>query len=362
MGIGKYEFKVVGESLESRPFTGSHLPDALAVNLAFDMGYRGKIGEAIVDNEVSLPSHATADESRGNTVEILDLVSEPMAGSLVSRPVLPEGLQIHVAQIVFDRNWILFHDVGNTGLGVGGLRELEPGTVYVVSECYNVDTFPVLRHSVILAVQDLVQRRIAHILESVDNHIKGPSFVMNRETLDVLTEDDLWSVEIADSDNIEEQGSAGHALIVVFKSLLPAGDREGLTRKSSKAYVKVWDILLVNLGDVAVDLGGGVEVGLVGLLGILVPFAGEDRLDFVAEGFVESHADSAYPREEVYGLVFGRHLSLTTFSILSAQPERSFWISFPQNLRTIQPCSSSSWFTSKSLCMFLSIFGIQNSL
>lgn len=56
------------------------------------MGDGGKIGEAVVDNEVSLPSHATADESRRNSVEIFDLISESMAGSLVSRPVLSEGL------------------------------------------------------------------------------------------------------------------------------------------------------------------------------------------------------------------------------------------------------------------------------
>lgn len=61
------------------------------------MGDGGKIGETVVDNEVSLPSHTAADESRGNSVEIFDLIPESMAGSLVSRSVLPKGLQIHVA-------------------------------------------------------------------------------------------------------------------------------------------------------------------------------------------------------------------------------------------------------------------------
>ena len=285
-----------------------------------------------------------------------------MASSLVSRSVLSEGLQIHVAQIVFDRNRILFHDVSDACLGVGGLRELESRTVYVIPESYDVDTLPVLRDTVVLAVQNLIKRRVSHILQSVDDHVEGSPLIMNRQTLDVLTENYLGSVEIADSYNVEEQSSARHSFVIIVESLFFSGDGECLAGKSSKTDIKVGNVLLVDLGDVSVDLFGSIEVGLVGLLRVGIPFAGEDCFDFVAEGSVESHADSAYPCEEVYGLEFGRHLSLTTFSILSAQPERFFWISFPQNLRTIQPCSSSSWFTSKSLCMFFSILGIQNSL
>lgn len=239
---------------------------------------------------------------------------------------------------------------------------MESRTIYVISESYNVDTFSVLGDTVVLAVQNLIKRRVSHVLQSVDNHVEGSPLIMNRQTLDVFTEDYFGSVEIADSYYVEEQCSTRHSFVIIIESLFPSGDGECLAGKSSKTDIKVGNILLIDLGDVAVDLSRGIEVGFVGLLRVGVPFAGEDRLDLVAEGFIESHADSAYTCEEVYGSVFRRHLPLTTFSILSAQPERFFWISFPQNLRTIQPCSSSSWFTSKSLWMFLSILGIQNSL
>lgn len=261
------------------------------------MGDRGKIGEAVVDNEVSLTSHAAADESRGDSVEIFDLVSESMAGSLVSRSVLPEGLQIHVTQIVFDRNRILFHDVGNAGLGVGGLRELESGTVYVIPECDDVDTLSVLGDTVVLAVQDLIKRCVSHVFQSVDDHIEGSPLVMDCQALDVFTEDYLRPVEIADSYNVEEQRTARHPFVIIIESLFPSSDGECLAGESSKADVEVGDVLLVNLGYVSVNLGGGIEVGFVGLLCVWIPFAGEDRLDLVAEGSVESHADSAYSRE-----------------------------------------------------------------
>lgn len=261
------------------------------------MGDGGKIGEAVVDNEVSLPPHAAADESRGNSVEIFDLVPESMAGSLVSRPVLPEGFEIHVTQIVFDRNRILFHDVGNAGLGVGGMRELEPGTVYVIPECDDVDALPVLGDTVVLAVQDLVKRRVSHVLQSVDDHVEGSPLVMDRQAFDVFTEDYLGSVKIADPYNVEEECSARHPFVIIIESLFPSSDGECLAGESGKTDVEVGNVLLVDLGDIAVDLCGGVEVGLVGLLRIRIPFAGENRLYLVAEGFVEPHTDSAYSCE-----------------------------------------------------------------
>ena len=125
MGIGKNKLKVVGEPLESRPFARGHFAYTFTVDLSFDVGNRGKIGKAIVYDQVSLPAHASADESGRYTVEILDFIAESMTRSLVSGPVLPKSLQIHVAEVVLHRDGFLLHDVCNFRLRVGGLRELE---------------------------------------------------------------------------------------------------------------------------------------------------------------------------------------------------------------------------------------------
>ena len=126
---------------------------------------------------------------------------------------------------------------------------------------------------------------------------------MDCKAFDVLAEDDLRSVEVANPDDIEEQGPAGHALVIVFEPLLLTGDGKRLAGEASEADVKIGDIFLVDFGNITIDLGRGVEVGLVGLLGVRVPFAGEHRLDLVAERSVESHADAADSCEQVDGLI-----------------------------------------------------------
>ena len=125
MGIGKNKLKIVGESLKPCPFARGHFAYPFTVDLSFDVGHGGEVGEAVIYNQIPFPPHASADESRGDAVEILDLVTESVARSLVPGPVLPECFQIHVAEIVLHRHGFLLHDVGNLRLRVGGLGELE---------------------------------------------------------------------------------------------------------------------------------------------------------------------------------------------------------------------------------------------
>lgn len=326
------------------------------------MGDGCEIRETVIHDQVPLAAHSAAYEGGRDPVEILDLVAESVARGLVPGPVLPEGVQVDVAEVVLHRDGVLLHDVGDLRLGVGGLGELETRTVYIVPERHDVDTLPVLGDTVVLAVQDLVQRGVPHVPQGVDDDIEGPPFIVDGESLDVLAEYHLGSVVVAYPDHVEEQGSAGHALVIIVESLLPAGDGECLTGETSETDVESGDVPLVYLGYIAVDLVGGVEVRSVCLLGVGVPFAGEHGLDPASERSVESHADPAYPREQVYGSELGCHLPFTASSILSAQSERFFLISFPQNLRTIQSWSANIWFTSKSLWILRSILFIQNSL
>ena len=222
-----------------------------------------------------------------------------MARSFVSSSVLPQGIEVHVAEIVLDRDWIFLHDVGDAGLSVGGLRELESRTIYIVSECNDIDALSVLGDTVIFAVENFIEGGVAHVLESVYDDVKCPAFIVDCQSFDIFAEDDFGFVEVADPNDIEEQSSAGHALVVVVESLLPARDGERLAREASEADIKVWNVFLVNLGDVSVDLCRSIEIGSVGLLRVWVPFASEYSLDFISEGSVESHADSAYSRKQV---------------------------------------------------------------
>lgn len=288
------------------------------------MGNRSEICETIVDDEISFAAHTAAYECRGHAIQIFDLVTETVACRLMSGPVFPQGIEVHVAEIVFDRDWILLHDVGDAGLRVGGLRELEPRAVDIVSECNNIDALSVLGDTVIFAVENFIEGSVAHILEGVYDDVKCPALVVDRQSFDILAENDFGPVEVADPNDIEEQSSAGHAFVVVVEPLFSARDGERLARESSEADIEVGNVLLVNLGDVPVDLRGSIEIGSVCLLRVWVPFASEYSFNLISEGSVESHADSAYSRKQVDGSVFGCHLSLTTFSILSAHPEMSF--------------------------------------
>ena len=58
--VGNADYKIVGKSLQPRPFARCHASDSIAVYFAFDFCYRSKICQTVVDDEVSLPSH-TAD-------------------------------------------------------------------------------------------------------------------------------------------------------------------------------------------------------------------------------------------------------------------------------------------------------------
>ena len=303
MRIGKYKLKVVGEPLESCPFAGGHFAYTLAVYLTFDMSDRSEICETIVDDQIPLATHSPTDEGRRDAVHVLDLIAKTVACGLMPGFVFPQGLEINVAEVILHRNGVFFDDVRDLRLSIGGLREFERRAVDVIPECHDVYALPVLRDAVVLAVQDLVQRGVAHVLQRVDDDLERPSLIMNREAFYVLAEDDFRPMVIADPDNIEEQGSAGHALVIVVEPLFPAGDGECLTGEAGKTDIEIGDVPLVNFGDVSVDLGRGVEVGLVGLLGILIPFAGENSLNLAAEGSIEPHADSAYPCEQVDGFV-----------------------------------------------------------
>ena len=303
MGIGKNKLKVVGESLESRPFAGGHLAYSFAIDLPLDVCHRGEIRKAVVDYEVPFATHSAADKCGRDSIEILDFISESMACGLMSGPVLSQGLQVHVAEIILHGDGFLLHDVGDLGLRVGGLGELECGAVDIVSERDDVYALPVLGYAVVFAVKDLVQRGVPHVFQCIDDDVEGSAFVMDRETLDILAEYHLGTVEVTDSDDIEEQGSAGHTFVIVLESLFSACDGERLARESSQTDVKVGHVLLIDFRDVAIDLGRSVEVGFVGLLCVLIPFAGEHCLDLVAEGSVESHTDSAYSREQIDGSV-----------------------------------------------------------
>ena len=77
------------------------------------------------------------------------------------------------------------------------------------------------------------------------------------------------------------------------------GNAEGLTREAREANVELGDIRLVDLRDVARNLGQRAEVGAIGLLSELVPLADEDRLVALAKGALEAQANAADAREQV---------------------------------------------------------------
>lgn len=87
MDIGKNELVGVRETLETRPFSGSHLADIFLVDFALDVRDRFHRVLAAVDDQVSLASHTAADNRRGDTVEVFDLIAKPVPERLVVRSV-----------------------------------------------------------------------------------------------------------------------------------------------------------------------------------------------------------------------------------------------------------------------------------
>ncbi|MPM87096.1 hypothetical protein SDC9_134189 [bioreactor metagenome] len=85
----------------------------------------------------------------------------------------------------------------------------------------------------------------------------------------------------------------GAAEGVLFRN---AGNGEGLAREAGEQQVVVGDVGGVDLRDVAVDgVAAGVVFG-IGLLRVVVPFAGEYAL---AAQLLEGHADASDAGKEV---------------------------------------------------------------
>lgn len=163
-----------------------------------------EICETIIDDQISFTPHTATNKSRRHTIHVLDLIPESVTGGFMSSPMPPKSLEVNVTEIVFHRYGIRLNDIRNLRFRISGLRKPESRTVYIISKRHDVDAFSVLRNSVILTIENLIQRSIPHIFQSLDDNLERIALVMDGQSFNVLTKYDLRLMIIADSDYIEE--------------------------------------------------------------------------------------------------------------------------------------------------------------
>lgn len=115
---------------------------------------------------------------------------------------------------------------------------------------------------------------------------------MDGQSLDVLAENNLGLMLIADANHVLKERSSAKSLVVVLEALTFTRQRERLTRESCKANIKRRNILLVYLGDVSRNFKRIIEICPVGFLSILIPFGDKNRLS-VGKSTLKTKADTA---------------------------------------------------------------------
>lgn len=268
---------------------------------------------SLVDDEIPLTAHAAAHDGARNAVQLADFVAEAVALGCVSFLVASQGVHVLRAEVVLRGDRLFFHDVADAHLLSRGLREVEIGGRDILAERHDVNALAVLGHSKIFRVENLVEDLVAHLFERARDDFERLALVVDGKTLHVFAENHLGLVVRAYARHIEEQRAARHALVVIVETHAVPSKAERLAGEARKADVKLRHVLLVNLGDVAVDGMHAGEIGAVSFLSEGIPLRHEHGLDVLAKRLVESHADAADAREKVNGAQFavlGRALLL----------------------------------------------------
>ena len=169
----------------------------------------------------------------------------------------------------------------------------------VITEADKENAFAVLRNAEILAVEDFGKDFVADLLKGAFNDFESAALIVNGQPFNVFAEDDLRFVQLANPNDILKERASAKTFVVVVETLTFSRQREGLAGETGKTNVEGLNVLLVNLGDVSGNLEIVGEVGTIGLLGVLIPFADKACFKLGAEGFLKAQTDSSDACEKI---------------------------------------------------------------
>jgi hypothetical protein len=86
----------IGKSLESRPLPWGCFPDKFPIDLPFNTGFWGKIGESRVTYEGAFFPHPSHYEGIGNSLRLENFVSESISFGFMALAMSLEGVEVGV--------------------------------------------------------------------------------------------------------------------------------------------------------------------------------------------------------------------------------------------------------------------------
>jgi hypothetical protein len=178
--------------------------------------------------------------------------------------------------------------------------EIIPAEAGLFPETHHHNPLPVLGQEV-FGIDDAGVELIAEfVFQCPADHFEGPALVVAFQVLDVLKQEGRRSVSFQVCGRHQRTACPGFHREAVRSAegilLGNPGNREGLAGKAGQQHIMLRYVFCVDLCDVAFDRAVVAVIGLVGQLGVLVPFAGEYA---ASADFIESCTQAADACEEV---------------------------------------------------------------
>src|SRR5574344_1977267 len=168
------------------------------VYYSFDMGYRCKIGETVVYDEVTLPAHSSYDDGIGDLIVPDYLIAESVSFRLMPCLMVYQSLNILGGKIIFHTDFMIFFDVTESS---GRIRRFRITVLYrftgnsipfgyIFPDTDDVNPFTMLRYAEIHGVHNsgVVGYDIAYFVERILDDVERPSVVMDFETVYIFEE------------------------------------------------------------------------------------------------------------------------------------------------------------------------------
>ena len=196
-------------------------------------------------------------------------------------------------EVVFSWHGFFFAYVGKrfldtSWLGIGKIADSQ-----IFAEADNKNPLPILRYTKIFGIDNLrFGNEIVQIFtQSVQNGLECPAFIVIDQPFYILQKKGFRPVAADDFGNIKKQRATR-----IFKSATLPSNRKGLAWKTSAQNIEFLrnEFFCFLFCDVAI--GNFAEIGFIGLLGFLVPFAGKHTF---SPQILHGNAETTYTCKQI---------------------------------------------------------------
>lgn len=152
LGITDGDVITIGKSLESCPFPWGCFSDKFPIDLPFDTGFWGEIGETRVAYEGAFFPHSSHYEGIGNPLRFENFVPKSISFGFMALAMSFERVEIGVRKIIFWGDFIRLDNIFDRTVQGFGVRKFKRGRVF---KSYKVNSLPILGDIVIFCIEQL---------------------------------------------------------------------------------------------------------------------------------------------------------------------------------------------------------------